>query len=411
LLQTLGPVAALQQRPFAVVGQALQLLFGRNVQVNQDAARFHAFTVLAAEHRAAAGGNYHTVFAQNLCQRFGFTLPKAGFTFQIENGGDRRAGLLFDIGIKIHKTQAKLARQPFAMAGFSGTHRPDENKWRTGIHGSMLPLPLGFRNGQAMRLDVVIIGAGDLGVRLARQRVQAGDRVWCMRRRELPMPEGVHAAYGDLFVKGSYAPIPKHPDWLVYAVSPDERNEASYRRWYVEGQAFAQQCLQPKHTLFVSSTAVYAQNSGEWVDADSPANALTFNGRTLREAEQLCLQTPSNQVLRLSGLCGPGRHQLQRKALLGEGIANVWSNRIHIADAASAASHVLSQPGARTIWLANDDQPALQLDVVNWIRAQNGLPALPPFVDPPSGRRVSNAQLKASGWQPQYRSFREIYTF
>jgi nucleoside-diphosphate-sugar epimerase len=275
----------------------------------------------------------------------------------------------------------------------------------------MLPLLQGFRNGLIMSLEVVIIGAGDLGIRLARQRVQAGDRVWCMRRRALPMPEQVNPVYGDLFEARSYALMPKQADWLVYAVSPDERNEASYRRWYVEGQAFAQQCLQPKRMLLVSSTAVYAQNNGEWVDADSTAEATTFNGRVLREAERHCLQVSANRVLRLSGLCGPGRHQLQRKALLGEGIGNLWSNRIHIADAASAASHLLTRPGEQGLWLANDDQPALQLEVANWIRAQNGLPALPPFVEPPSGRRVSNAQLKASGWQPQYPSFREIYTF
>ena len=411
MLQTLGPMATLQQRPFAVIGQALQLLFGRNVQMNQYAARFHAFTVLAAQYRATAGGNHNGVFAQDLGQSLRFALPEADFAFQIENGGDCRAGLLFDVGIKIHKTQAKLARQPFTMAGFSGTHRSDQNKWRTGIHGSMLPLPLGFRNGQAMRLDVVIIGAGDLGVRLARQRVQAGDRVWCMRRRELPMPEQVNPVYGDLFEARSYAAMPKQADWLVYCVSPDERSEAAYRRWYVQGQALAMQCLQPKRSLFISSTAVYAQNSGQWVDAESVAEATTFNGRILREAEQYCLQASHNRVLRLSGLCGPGRHQLQRKALLGEGIGNLWSNRIHIADAASAASHLLSRPGEQGLWLANDDQPALQLEVANWIRAQNGLPALPPFVEPPTGRRVSNAQLKASGWQPQYPSFREIYTF
>lgn len=275
----------------------------------------------------------------------------------------------------------------------------------------MLPLPHGFRNGQCMGLDVVIIGAGDLGLRLAQRRVKAGDRVWCMRRRVLPMPEQVQPAYGDLFDAHSYKTIPAEPDWLVYCVSPDTRSEASYRRWYLEGLAFAQHCLTPKRTLFVSSTAVYAQNNGEWVDVDSVAESSAFNGLVLREAEQQCLQSASNRVLRLSGLCGPARSQLQRKSLLGEGIANVWSNRIHIADAASAASHLLSKPGERGIWLATDDQPALQLDVANWIRTQNGLPELPAFAEPPNGRRLSNSQLKASGWQLQYPSFRDIYRF
>ena len=262
-----------------------------------------------------------------------------------------------------------------------------------------------------MTSTTVIVGAGDFGMRLASLRAQAGDSVICMRRRSIPMPEGVQAVAGDLFDEKSYAGIASAPDWLVYCATPDTRTESSYRRVYIEGLALAQARLLPKRTLLISSTAVYAQNAGEWVDADSPAEADTFNGSVLREAEQHCLQSPSNRVLRLSGLCGPGRTQLVRKALLGEGLANVWSNRIHIDDAASAASHLLAKPGKDLIWVGSDDLPSLQLDVVNWIRKRHQLPALPAFSSMPTGRKVSNAKLKAAGWLPQYPSYREIYGF
>lgn len=248
-------------------------------------------------------------------------------------------------------------------------------------------------------------------MRLAGLRAQAGDSVICMRRRSVPMPDGVQAVAGDLFDETSYAGIASAPDWLVYCATPDTRTEHSYRRVYIEGFALAQACLLPKRSLLISSTAVYAQNAGEWVDADSPAEAESFNGRVLRAAEQHCLRSPSNRVLRLSGLCGPGRTQLVRKALLGEGLANVWTNRIHIDDAAAAASLLLTRPGNEPIWVANDDQPALQLDVVNWIRARHQLPALPAFSGMAGGRKVSNAKLKAAGWLPQYPGYREIYGF
>ena len=273
----------------------------------------------------------------------------------------------------------------------------------------MLPLPLIIRNGRQMAFQIAILGAGDLGRRVAQQRIAAGDAVATLRRRPVAMPEGVQAVTGDLSQREDLKRLPAAPDWLVFCATPDARNEAAYRRLYVEGLAIACEVLQPKRCLLVSSTAVYAQDAGEWVDETSPAMAESFNGRMLREAERQNLMHSGNRVLRLSGITGPGRNMLINKALLGEGIANAWSNRIHIADAATAVSHLLDLPDPEPLWIASDNEPALQLDVANWIRASHGLAALPGFAPPPSGRRVGNARLKGSGWQPEFPSYRQSY--
>ena len=220
----------------------------------------------------------------------------------------------------------------------------------------------------------VVIGAGDLGQRLAALRVAAGDSVSALRRRQLPMPDGVLAVHGDLFDPRGLARLPGRPDWLVFCATPDARTEAGYRKLYVEGLRICLDVIQPQKCLFVSSTAVYGQNAGEWVDEDSPVEAESFNGRVLREAEAVCLRHPENRVLRLSGITGPGRHMLVNRALLGEGIANAWSNRIHIDDAAAALSHLIEWPGSDTVLNVNDDAPCPQLEVANWIRAGQGLP-------------------------------------
>lgn len=260
-----------------------------------------------------------------------------------------------------------------------------------------------------MAFQIAILGAGDLGSRVAQQRIALGDAVATLRRRPLAMPDGVQTVTGDLSHTDDLKRLPAAPDWLVFCATPDARNEAAYRRLYVDGLAKACEVLQPKRCLLVSSTAVYGQDAGEWVDETSPALAESFNGRMLREAERQNLSQTGNRVLRLSGITGPGRHMLINKALLGEGIANAWSNRIHIADAAGALSHLLDLPDPEPLWIASDDLPALQIDVANWIRAGHGLPALPPFTQAPTGRRVANARLKASGWQPTYPSYRQSY--
>ena len=112
-------------------------------------------------------------------------------------------------------------------------------------------------------MDIAIIGAVDLGTRVAALRAAAGDTVTALRRRPLPMPAGVQAVYGDLHDAADLQRLSARPDWLVFCDTPDARNEVAYRRLYVDGLARALRVLQPQRTLFVSSTAVYAQDAGE----------------------------------------------------------------------------------------------------------------------------------------------------
>jgi nucleoside-diphosphate-sugar epimerase len=258
---------------------------------------------------------------------------------------------------------------------------------------------------------LVVIGAGDLGLRVAALHATQGDQVSALRRRKLPMPDGVQAVYGDMQEAETLMRLPTTPDVLLFCPTPDARTEAGYRKTYVQALEKAMHTLKPKRVLFVSSTAVYAQDSGEWVDETSIAEAPRFNGNVLREAEQLCLSLSGNVVLRLSGITSPDRHMLINKALLGEGLNNTWTNRIHIDDAASAISFLIAQHLPDSIYNISDDEPALQIEVANWIRQKHALPPLPIPQSQASGNRISNARIEALGWQPQYPSFRECYAF
>ncbi len=261
-----------------------------------------------------------------------------------------------------------------------------------------------------MSISLLVIGAGDLGLRVAKLQVQQGNHVWALRRRKLPMPDGVQAVYGDMQEAETLLLLPTTPDVLLFCPTPDTRTEAGYRKTYVQALGKAMHVLKPKRVLLVSSTAVYGQNNGEWLDENSPANAETFNGKVLREAEQLCLSQPNNGVLRLSGITGPGRQMLINKALLGEGLNNTWTNRIHSDDAASAISFLMVKGLPDSTYNITDNEPALQIEVANWIRQKHALPLLPMPQTQASGKRISNARIKALGWQPHYPSFRECYT-
>lgn len=272
----------------------------------------------------------------------------------------------------------------------------------------MLPLTALIAEAE-MPLSLAIIGAGDLGMRVAGLRAALGDSVYAIRRRQVPMPDGVQSVIGDMHQIESLQRLPKNPDVMLFCATPDERTEQSYRHTFLEGLRKATQALQPKRIFFISSTAVYAQNNGQWVDEKSAVNPVRFNGRVLREAELLCLETSGNTVLRLSGLTGPGRSMLINKALLGEAIENTWTNRIHIDDAASAISFLMNLNQIPSVINVTDDLPALQIDVVNWIRSKQQLPELQRSESEASGKKISNARLKALGWVPKYPSYKEIY--
>jgi len=259
-----------------------------------------------------------------------------------------------------------------------------------------------------MQSSTIIAGAGDVGGRVAVALCNAAHDVVSVSRSAREMPNGIRSIAVDLTTGEGVTKLPQASDNLVFCVAPDERTEAAYRRLYVEGlQRLLTQCVF-KRVVFVSSTAVYAQDSGEWIDEQSPALADTFNGKVLREAEAYCQQHEQGIALRFTGIYGPGRNWMLRRAQAGESGRAHWTNRIHVEDGVAAIVHVLGLVSPGKIYCVNDDCPALESDVLVWLRTQEI--KIDPLKDvQASGRRVSNALLRSSGWQPQYPDFREGY--
>jgi nucleoside-diphosphate-sugar epimerase len=256
---------------------------------------------------------------------------------------------------------------------------------------------------------VLVAGAGDVGGRLAALRASLGDDVIALRRREAPVTAGVRPQRADLATGDGLGRLPRRVDAIVFCAAPDARDESAYRALFVDGLRRLVDAVDAPRCLFVSSTAVYGEDAGEWVDEATPARPSAFNGRILLEAEHVLAPLAGAGVLRLSGLYGPGRDALLRRARSDEPPRPRWTNRIHVDDAASALSHLLDVPAPGLLHVGNDDRPALESEVVAWLREHEGLPALPGLPGPDSGRRVSNARLCASGWSPRHPDYRAGY--
>jgi nucleoside-diphosphate-sugar epimerase len=259
-----------------------------------------------------------------------------------------------------------------------------------------------------MSSSTVIAGAGDVGGRVAIALCNAMHEVVSISRSGREMPVGIRSIAADLNTGSGLTNLPQQADSLVFCVAPDERTADAYRRLYVDGlQRLLAQC-QFRRVIFVSSTAVYAQDAGEWIDEQSPAMSETFNGATLREAESLCRVHEQGIALRLTGIYGPGRNWMLRRAQSGEVGRSHCTNRIHVDDAVAAIVHVAGLATPNKLYCVNDDEPALESDVLAWLRD----PVIKTTATTDSGttgRRVRNDLLKTTGWQPVYSSYREGY--
>lgn len=206
--------------------------------------------------------------------------------------------------------------------------------------------------------SVLIVGCGDVGGRLARQLLGAGWSVSGLRRNISALPEGVTGIAGDLETGLCPADWPvEAPDYLVYSVAASQHDEAGYRSAYVEGLRnvlgwLSDRGQRPRRILFVSSSSVFAQQNGEWIDETSETAPREYSGRVMLEAERLALDSglPAS-IVRLTGIYGPGREWLLSQVRQGYRVAEeppLYGNRIHAEDAAGLLAFLLKADLAGT---------------------------------------------------------------
>ena len=175
---------------------------------------------------------------------------------------------------------------------------------------------------------------------------------------------------------------------------------------------------------YLSTTGVYGDHGGAWVDETTPLTPSTRRGAARVQAEAAWSAIPGLplHIFRLAGIYGPGRGPF---AKVRKGTARriikpgqVFS-RIHVEDIAQALDLSLAKPQPGAIYNLCDDDPAPPQDVIGHAAALLGLP-LPPAVDfdkaemTPMARsfyaeskKVRNDHAKAAlGWQPIYPDYR-----
>ncbi|HEX9858781.1 MAG TPA: SDR family oxidoreductase, partial [Paracoccaceae bacterium] len=129
---------------------------------------------------------------------------------------------------------------------------------------------------------------------------------------------------------------------------------------------------------YLSTTGVYGDHQGGWVDETTPLTPTTIRGhqRVLAEAQWQALPLPLH-IFRLAGIYGPGRGPFEKvrdgtaRLILKPG--QVFS-RIHVDDIARVLEASITQPNPGAIYNVCDDDPAPPEDVIAHAASLLGLP-------------------------------------
>ncbi len=139
---------------------------------------------------------------------------------------------------------------------------------------------------------------------------------------------------------------------------------------------------------YLSTTGVYGDHDGGWVDEDTPLTPSTRRGRMRVEAETAWRALADKtglplHIFRLAGIYGPGRGPFAKvragtaRRIIKKG--QVFS-RIHVEDIAQVLAASIAQPNPRAAYNLCDDDPAPPEDVIGHAAELLGLP-LPPAED------------------------------
>jgi nucleoside-diphosphate-sugar epimerase len=273
---------------------------------------------------------------------------------------------------------------------------------------------------------VLIAGCGYVGCALGARLAAASHEVFGLRRRPGTLPPGVRPLAADLTAAASLRDLPPRLDAVFYLASASGQEDTFYRLAYVDGlrtllEALDKQGQNPRRVFFASSTAVYAQQHGEWVDESSPCEPTHFSGLRLLEGEQALREGPfAGTVVRFGGIYGPRRTGLVERVRTGRARYREhpprYTNRIHRDDCAGVLEHLLRLSSPDDCTLAVDCEPAEEGALLRWLAGALGAPPPRPLADdeadegrPRSNKRCRNRRLIASGYAFRYPTFREGY--
>ncbi|MDZ7747410.1 MAG: SDR family oxidoreductase [Halobacteriales archaeon] len=281
-------------------------------------------------------------------------------------------------------------------------------------------------------MRIAILGCGYVGLELARQLSPEHDVIGVRRSNlDVVRETGAEAVAADVTDVDALAELPD-VDALVFAASSGGRGAEAAREVYVDGletviDAFADRESSPDQLVYTSSTGVYGDHGGDWVDESTPIEPTTEKTAVLAEAERIATEYAGERgidgtVARFAGLYGPDRYRLDR--YLEGPVTAGYLNMVHRDDAAGAVAHLLAGVEPSIVNVV-DDEPASKHTFADWLadacevsrpdkqtkqeRLDEGDLSEPAQRRILTSKRVSNDLLHEVGYELTYPTYREGY--
>ncbi|MEI7869228.1 MAG: SDR family oxidoreductase [Candidatus Methylumidiphilus sp.] len=234
--------------------------------------------------------------------------------------------------------------------------------------------------------QVFIVGCGDIGIRVALLEQAAGRKVIALARSETSAhrlaQHGIEPVAGDLDHPGSLLELPSTE--VVYYFAPPPSDSDGDPRLASLLAAVDKNAL-PRKLVYISTSGVYGDCGGEWVDENWPVNPRSDRARRRAAAENRLLEWSrlcgaDAVILRVPGIYGPGRLPVERirrgVPVVREG-ESPWSNRIHADDLAQACVLAALRGSAGGVYNVSDGNPTTMTDYFFRVADLLGLPRPP----------------------------------
>jgi len=248
---------------------------------------------------------------------------------------------------------------------------------------------------------IIIIGCGYIGRRVAALWQERDGAVIATARNAATVGRlralGIQAVEADLDIPETLGQLAVEHSLLYYFAPPTAAGETDLRM-----RAFLNSMTGPfpEKIVYISTTGVYGDSHGAWVNEHTPANPQTARGRRRLDAES-ALRAWGHQhrvavvILRVPGIYGPGRLPADairsRRPVVHESECG-FSNRIHADDLARACIAAADRGRADTIYNASDGNPGTMTDFFNRVADALGLPR-PPALSRAEATRVLSPEM------------------
>ncbi|TDU28057.1 nucleoside-diphosphate-sugar epimerase [Panacagrimonas perspica] len=230
---------------------------------------------------------------------------------------------------------------------------------------------------------VLIVGCGDIGMRVARLLQKSGARVTGLVRSSESAAalhaQGLDAQTIDLDSPTLTLPAADRVFWFAPPPTQGEHDPRLRR-----GLAALRSRL-PRRFVYISTSGVYGDCDGRWIDEDEPLKPQSERGKRRLDAERALDEFGGQTrcevvVLRVPGIYGPGRlpiERLRRQLPVVQESECPWTNRIHSEDLAAVALAAMDRGCAGAAYNVADGQPTTMTDYFSQSARLLGMPEPP----------------------------------